>query len=381
MVCLLNGVGKVNRWNLLPTGWKRLMRVRDCLGGFIGLERNRCHSSDIKMLINLDSCSPQLNPIIFTTANCKYHLEPELYNGPVSNHSAFKLSPSSLVRKKIKTPKPSLTKPLNLVNSTIMQEGSEGVGCPSRLNNSVPNPSSEIEGELVPDKELLFASPLALEKPPENNETVIFDGNCPLSGYAQPGLVNPSHDNISIPSSHKDDHNHELGRIEGEIPSGLIKGLETKKVVCGSQEPFPENPARAVEIINITERVACADELVNGHPEMLEGRDNMSPCHKDVSIGERKEDSINQAWEASNQDELGEGLGSEDEEVGEFRMEVLGIDQNEWGMVTPDCAKQCKRRGKKSLSELRNLDGSAEGQVKLTSMFDTGKGKYLPKEP
>lgn len=146
------------------------------------------------------------------------------------------------------------------------------------------------------DKELLFASPLALEKPPENNETIISDGNCPLSGFAQPGLVNPSHDNISPPSSHMDEHNHELGRIEGEIMSGLNKWVETKKMDGGSQEPFPENLTMVVEIINITERVDCADESVNGHLEMLEGRDNMSPCDKDVSIGGRKEDSISQAY-------------------------------------------------------------------------------------
>lgn len=76
-----------------------LFNIGDCLGGFIGLEKNWCRSSDIKMLINFDSCIPQLKPIIFTIANCKYYLEPELYDAPVSNHLVFKLSPSSLVRK------------------------------------------------------------------------------------------------------------------------------------------------------------------------------------------------------------------------------------------------------------------------------------------
>lgn len=203
--------------------------------------------------------------------------------------------------------------------------------------------------------------------------------------------------------------------------SGLSKRLEIKVGEGGSQEPFPGDPTRAVEIINITERVACDDEMVIGHPEVLEGRDNMLPSDKDVPFVESKEDLINQACnevindmmdrfieeianedelalqkqaliteimelknvvgEASNLNELGDGLGSKDEEVGEFRIEVLGIDHNEWGLETPDCAKKCKRRGRKSLSELRNMDGSSEGQVKLTFMFDTGKGKYLPKEP
>lgn len=183
--------------------------------------------------------------------------------------------------------------------------------------------------------------------------------------------------------------------------NGVNKILEIKVGEVGSQEPFPKDPVRVVEIVNITEMVACDDELVNRHPEVLEGRNNMPPSDKDVSFVEMNEESINQACnevindlmdrfieeiadedelalqkqaliaqimeledvvgEARNLNELGDGMGSEDKEVGDFRREFLGIDKNEWVLETPDCAKQYKRRGRKSLSKLRNMDGSAKG--------------------
>lgn len=61
--------------------------------------------------------------------------------------------------------------------------------------------------------------------------------------------------------------------------------------------------------------------------------------------------------------------------------ETLGIKLSVVDKSTLDCAKFYKKRGRKSLLELRANDGSAEGQVKLTDMFQAGKGKVLPKAP
>lgn len=61
--------------------------------------------------------------------------------------------------------------------------------------------------------------------------------------------------------------------------------------------------------------------------------------------------------------------------------DALGIGQWVGEKATPDCVKHCKKRGRKSLSELRANDGVAEGQVKLTDMFHVGKGKVLPTTP
>lgn len=76
------------------------------------------------MLINLDSNTSQLKPIVFILANYKYHLEPELYEGPVLDHISFRLSPSSLLRKENTTPKSPIKKHLNIANPTNVSGGS-----------------------------------------------------------------------------------------------------------------------------------------------------------------------------------------------------------------------------------------------------------------
>ena len=58
----------------------------------------------------------------------------------------------------------------------------------------------------------------------------------------------------------------------------------------------------------------------------------------------------------------------------------VGIDQNKEGLVTPNCDKS-QKRGRNSISELREKDEEAENQVKFSSMLNVGKGKFLPTEP
>lgn len=73
-----------------------------------------------------------------------------------------------------------------------------------------------------------------------------------------------------------------------------------------------------------------------------------------------------------------EGVGTANNPIFE---PVMGINQNCHSIDLLDCVTEGKKRGKKSLIELRILDGLAGDQGKLTDFFDAGKGKVLPREP
>ncbi|GLJ14335.1 hypothetical protein SUGI_0231110 [Cryptomeria japonica] len=74
-------------------------------------------------------------------------------------------------------------------------------------------------------------------------------------------------------------------------------------------------------------------------------------------------------------------LGEDDGEGVIDSQQTLGIKNIYDGKKFPDCAREAKSRGRKSLSELRLQDGNAKDQGKLTSFFDVGKGKGLPTAP
>jgi hypothetical protein len=59
----------------------------------------------------------------------------------------------------------------------------------------------------------------------------------------------------------------------------------------------------------------------------------------------------------------------------------LGICMNQEGIRTPRYGTSKAKRGRKSLKELRAVDGQAREQQKLSDIFNVGKGKVLPKAP
>ena len=52
---------------------------------------------------------------------------------------------------------------------------------------------------------------------------------------------------------------------------------------------------------------------------------------------------------------------------------------NQEGIRNPRYGKSKVKRGRKSLKELREVEGQAKEQQKISEMFNIGKGKVLPK--
>ena len=63
-----------------------------------------------------------------------------------------------------------------------------------------------------------------------------------------------------------------------------------------------------------------------------------------------------------------------------FGKEQLGLARNQEGFKYPNFGQKKSKRGRKSLKELRELDGKAREQQKINQIFNAGKGKGLPRE-
>ena len=59
----------------------------------------------------------------------------------------------------------------------------------------------------------------------------------------------------------------------------------------------------------------------------------------------------------------------------------LGIQENQEGISSPRYGRVKGKRGRKSLKELREVEGLCKEQIKIDNLFNIGKGKGLPKVP
>ena len=68
------------------------------------------------------------------------------------------------------------------------------------------------------------------------------------------------------------------------------------------------------------------------------------------------------------------------QDLGIYHQE-FGILMNQEGLTSPRYGKLKRKRGRKSLKELRESEGLAREQKKIDELLKMGKGKCLPKAP
>ena len=66
------------------------------------------------------------------------------------------------------------------------------------------------------------------------------------------------------------------------------------------------------------------------------------------------------------------------QELGIFQQE-LGIEMNQEGLTSPKYGKPKGKRGRRSLKNLREVEGLAREQRKIDEILNIGKGKCLPR--
>ncbi|GLJ05230.1 hypothetical protein SUGI_0014290 [Cryptomeria japonica] len=101
---------------------------------------------------------------------------------------------------------------------------------------------------------------------------------------------------------------------------------------------------------------------------------------EDMEKGRSDQDILGKVLESLENDKDA-NMGCMNNETPKIRTMSYGLSQTEEGKKSPDCAKNAKKRGRKSLMELRFMDSLSAGQAKITSLFNAGKGKNLAKAP
>ncbi|GLJ15521.1 hypothetical protein SUGI_0254930 [Cryptomeria japonica] len=228
----------------------------------------------------------------------------------------------------------------------------------------------------------------------------------PLSDQNEKITLNSIHENANCPPVTNTDvnkHNNlsninDLDKIIDEANSIKEEALvEMSKRISDSVDSL-KSPSETKSVENLgqdneadqeemSSRMAAVLEVFNNNVV-----ENLSPEEEDEKRFLIQELLASMDEEENNENRVGDitplpvndytaaqsQLGEDDGEGVIVPQQTLGITNIYDGKNFPDCAREAKSRGRKSLSELRLQDGIAKDQGKLTAFFDVGKGKGLP---
>ncbi|GLJ48791.1 hypothetical protein SUGI_1028870 [Cryptomeria japonica] len=312
--------------------------IGEQFGSFLGCEglENGVVKKNIKILVESDINSLDLDPITLVSNRGEWNIQPTFYDGAI-NESDIRLKTCSALVNSIEQMDNSLSDQhkKTTINASPIHDNSLPVAYPDENRN---NTYSNIND---------------LDKIIDEANSIKEDALVEMTKR-----ISNSVDSLKLPSDTKSDENLEQENEADleEISSRMAAVLEVfdNKVV---ENLSPEEEAEKRFLIQ--ELLASMDEEENN--ENRAGDIITTPVN-DFSVA---------------QPQLGEDNG----EGVIVPQQTLGIKNIYDGKNFPDCAREAKSRGIKSLSELRLQDGNAKDQGKLTAFFDAGKGKGLPTAP
>ncbi|GLJ18228.1 hypothetical protein SUGI_0322430 [Cryptomeria japonica] len=334
-------LNKYPRWiNLgsLPIEYldfKILEYLGEQFGSFLGCEglERMVLNKNTKILVEFDSNSRVLEPTKLVTNRGEWNIHPTVYDG-VINETDIWLKSSPVLVNSIDQKE----NPLSDQNGKItLNSIHENANCPPVTNTDV-NKHNNLSNINDLDKIIDEANSIKEEALVEMSKR-----------------ISDSVDSLKSPSETKSVEN--LGQDneadQEEMSSRMVVVLEVfNNNVVENLSPEEEDEKRFL----IQELMASMDEEENN-----ENR-----------VGDITPLPVNDYTAAQSQ------LGEDDGEGVIVPQQTLGITNIYDGKNFPDCVREAKSRGRKSLSELRLRDGNAKDQGKLTAFFDAGKGKGLP---
>ncbi|GLJ53714.1 hypothetical protein SUGI_1146120 [Cryptomeria japonica] len=337
-------VNKCPRWiNLGPLpveylDFKILEYIGEQFGSFLGCEGlgKEVLNKNIKILVESDIKSMVLEPSMLVSSRGEWCIHPTFYDG-VINESDIRLK----------------TCPV-LVNSI------------EQMENPLPNQNKNIT----------------------SNASLTHD-NCPPVAYTEENNNNKS-SNISDldkiideANSIKDDALVEMTKRISNSVDSLKFPSESKSVENlgqdneADQEEMSSRMATVLEVFdnNVVENLSPEEEAEKRFliQELLSSMEEEEIIEN--RVGDIIPNPINDYIVAQSQ------MGEDDGDGVIVSQQTLGIKNIYDAKNFPDCAREAKSRGRKSLSELRLQDGNAKDQGKLIAFFDAGKGKGLPTAP
>ncbi|GLJ15939.1 hypothetical protein SUGI_0263410 [Cryptomeria japonica] len=293
-------------------------------------------NKNIKILVESDMNSPDLEPTMLVSNRGEWSIHPTFYDG-VINESDIRLKSCPV-----------------LVNSIEQME----------------NPLSDQYKKITSN-----ASPVHDNGPPVANTDENRNNNS--SNISDLDKI------IDEANSIKEDALVEMTKRISDSVDSLKFPSETKSVENlgqdneADQEEMSSRMAAVLEVFdnNVVENLSPEEEAEKRFliQELLASMDEEE--NNENRVGDIIPTPVNDYTVAQSQ------LGEDDGEGVIVSQQTLGIKNIYDGKNFPDCAREAKSRGRKSLSELRLQDGNAKDQGKLTAFFDAGKGKGLPTAP
>ncbi|GLJ14887.1 hypothetical protein SUGI_0242200 [Cryptomeria japonica] len=323
--------------NLVPLGkdLEKIQKNYRLVDGPIsgtGLEREVLNKN-IKILVESDINSPDLEPTMLVSNRGEWSIHPTFYDG-VINETDIWLKTCPVLVKSIDQKENPLSDQYEKITSN---SSPVHANCPPVANTdeNKHNNSSNISD---------------LDKIIDEANSIKEEALVKMSKR-----ISDSVDSLKFPSETKSVEN--LGQDneadQEEMSSRMAAALEVfNNNVIENLSPEEEAEKRFL----IQELLASMDEEENN-----ENR-----------VGDIIPLPVNDYTVAQSQ------LGEDDGEGVIVPQQTLGIKNIYDGKNFPDCAREAKSRGRKSLSELRLQDGNAKDQGKLIAFFDAGKGKGLP---
>ncbi|GLJ14563.1 hypothetical protein SUGI_0235750 [Cryptomeria japonica] len=337
-------VNKCPRWiNLGPLpveylDFKILEYIGEQFGSFLGCEGlgKEVLNKNIKILVETDIKYTVLEPTMLVSSRGEWSIQPTFYDG-VINESDIRLK----------------TCPV-LINSI------------EHMENPLPDQNKNITSNASPTHD--NCPPVAINEENNNNNSSnisdldkIIDEANSIKDDALMEMtkrISDSVDSLKFPSESKSVKN--LGQDneaeQDELTSRMAVVLEA----------FDNNVVENLSPEEEAEKKFLIQELLSS----MEEEENIKNRVGDIITIPVNDFTVAQAQ-----------MGEDDGDGVIVSQQTLGIKNIYDGKNFPDCAREAKSRGRKSLSELRLQDGNAKDQGKLIAFFDAGKGKGLPMAP
>ncbi|GLJ33501.1 hypothetical protein SUGI_0673880 [Cryptomeria japonica] len=332
------------RWINLGTlpveylNFKILEYIGEQFGSFLGCEGlgKGVLNKNIKILVESDINSLDLDPIMLVSNKGEWNIHPTFYDG-VINESDIRLKTC-----------PALVNSIEQMENPLSDQHKKSTSNESPVHDN--NPPAAYTDE---NRNNNSSNINDLDKIIDEANSIKEDALVEMTKR-----ISDSVDSLKCPSDTKSAENLEQDNEadQEEMSSRMAVVLEVfdNKVV---ENLSPEEEAEKRFLIQ--ELLASMDEEENNENRV---GDIIPILVNDYSVAQPQ-------------------LGVDDGEGVIVSQQTLGIKDIYDRKNFPDCAREAKSRGRKSLSELRLQDGNAKDQGKLTAFFDAGKGKGLPTAP
>ena len=159
--------------------------------------------------------------------------------------------------------------------------------------------------------------------------------------------------------------------------------LIQKIIKLGGENYTADDLRKDILIIEMEDRLRKQDTQIGSKIKTCQGKDRLSkekPSGSEQNNPERDDlgDKICKELEAEEFENIDDWTTPTVHDLDVYQQE-LGLYMNQEGLTSPNFGKPKRKRVRKSLKEIQEIEGLARDQRKIDELLNTGKGKSLPK--